>query len=736
MNLPKMTTSGYLKRSTLITSWIFSYVIIVSIPILISSLLLFRSLEFMREESKMLCQSDLENMGAVMDGYLEELRHIALSLSKNGEALSIIEASEFTPKEHYMLYVLQREMYKYVTTNTNVDNIGLLLMEHDTLLTHRSNTQISIDGDRFLDSRLIQSMEEGAFLQNYYYLPESGSITYILSLPYQHEESYQAYLFVTLNPEICQNICSYQDSHFFHIIFENSDILNSTPGSDQMAEDDLVFHHKSRISAVSYTMVFRSSKFAGRLHTIQFFMVACSIACVLFSILLVYYFTRKHYMPLLALVKKITPDYEERENEYQFLEKHIDSFQKKISTLEEEQIKNHAVMEDIYLVKLLHNAYSPEEYRQIERMPIWSTPPRETRKLNLAILVFTIDISSWKERGGAEENNNLIRFILKNILGNLIAPELGWQSAFLEEKLFLVIHGHHSMLNQACASITSQMPPLLNTFHIQIQIGISIGCRPLNQLHLLYKEALYALEYCLIYNIDYTYYNDSLSGQTASAYDAKHVIEIQRKFQNTVLAQNYDSAIEMLPELFDCNFKDDQHISLLRLNMYSLVNLYRSCLMGLSEKDGFLQSLANQQIASLLDCASLDTLREQLGHCLGALQEYKNSHSPSGQQELIGKIQEYVQIHYSDNSLSAGQIADVFNMPLSTVSKLFKKYTQMGLLDYIHHVRIRQAKKLLQTGKHTVSEVASMTGYLSTSSFIRVFKKYEGISPGALMESK
>ena len=88
MNLPKMTTSGYLKRSTLITSWIFSYVIIVSIPILISSLLLFRSLEFMREESKMLCQSDLENMGAVMDGYLEELDKIGLQ-----EYLSVVQTA-------------------------------------------------------------------------------------------------------------------------------------------------------------------------------------------------------------------------------------------------------------------------------------------------------------------------------------------------------------------------------------------------------------------------------------------------------------------------------------------------------------------------------------------------------------------------------------------------------------------------------------------------------------------
>lgn len=736
MNKTKTSQHKYMKRSTIITSWIFSYVVIVSIPILISSLLFFRSLEFMREESKMLCQSDLENMGAVMDGYLEEMRHIALSLSKNSEALSLIDSSEFTPREHYMMYVLQGEMYKYVTTNTNINYIGLLLMEQDIMLTHCSNTWLSHDSGRLLDARLIDTLEEGPFLQNYYYLPDNGTIAYVLSLPYQHRKNYNAYLFVTLNPEICQSIFSSQDSHSFHIAFENSNILNSTPGSEQIKEDDLVFRHESRISNVSYTMVFRSSKFASRLHTIQLLMAGCSITCVLFSIFLVYYFTRKHYLPLLALVKKITPDYEKKENEYQFLEKHIDSFQKKISTLEEEQIKNHAVMEDIYLAKLLHNAYSPEEYRQIERLPIWSTPAKEIRRLNLAVLVFTMDISSWKERGETEENNNLIRFILKNILDSLIDPELGWQSVFLEEKLSLVIHGPHSMLNQTCASITAQMPPLLNAFHIQIQIGISIGCRPLNQLYLLYKEALYALEYCLIYNIDYTYYNDSLGGQTASAYDAQHVIQIQRKFQNTVLAQNYDSAIEMLPELFDCNFKDDQHISLLRLNMYSLVSLYRSCLTGLGEKDSSLLPLANQQITSLLDCTSLDTLREQLGQCLTALQEYKNTHSPSGQQALINEIQEYVQIHYSDNSLSAGQIADDLNMPLSTVSKLFKKYTQVGLLDYIHHVRIKQAKKLLQTGKYTVSEVASMTGYLSTSTFIRVFKKYEGISPGASMESK
>lgn len=735
MKKPRMRQSKHLNGSTIVTSWIFSYVVIISIPILISSLLLFRSLEFMREESKMLYQSDLQNMGAVMDGYLEELRHVALSLSGNSEALSIIDAPEFTPKEHYMLYVLQEEMHKYVITNTNVNDIGFLLMDQDIMLTHSGNTLISYDGDRFLDAQLIQRLEEGTFLQNYYYLPGSGTITYILSLPYQHIETYNAYLFVTLNPTICQNIFHNQDSHSFYITFENSSILNATPGSEEISEDDLVFRHKSRVPSVSYTMVFRSSEISRRLSAIQLLMVSCSIACILFSILLVFYFTRKHYLPLLALAKKITPDYRKRENEYQFLEKHIDSFQKKISTLEEELVKNHAVMEDIYLAKLLNNAYSPEEYKQIERLPLWSSP-RETRKLNLAILVFAIDISSWKEKGEAEENTNLIRFILKNILGSLISPELGWQSVFLEDKLSLVIHGPHSMLNQACASIASQMPPLLNTFHIQIQIGISIGCQPLNQTHLLHREALYALEYCLIYNIDYTYYNDSLGGQTASAHNVQHVIEIQRKFQNTVLAQNYDAAIEMLPELFDCNFKDDQHISLLRLNMYSLVNLYRSCLMGLGEKDSTLLPLANQQITSLLNCTSLDTLREELSRCLEALQEYKDSHSPSGQQALINKIQEYVQIHYSDNSLSAGQIADDLNMPLSTVSKLFKKYTQMGMLDYIHHVRIGQAKKLLQTGKYTVSEVASMTGYLSTSSFIRVFKKYEGISPGTLLEPK
>lgn len=101
---------------------------------------------------------------------------------------------------------------------------------------------------------------------------------------------------------------------------------------------------------------------------------------------------------------------------------------------------------------------------------------------------------------------------------------------------------------------------------------------------------------------------------------------------------------------------------------------------------------------------------------------------------MIDEVKEYIEIHYSENTLSAGQVADYFQTPLSTISKLFKKHTHMGMLDYIHYVRINQAKTLLQTNKYTVNEVASMTGYLSASTFIRIFKKYEGISPGTLME--
>ena len=71
-------------------------------------------------------------------------------------------------------------------------------------------------------------------------------------------------------------------------------------------------------------------------------------------------------------------------------------------------------------------------------------------------------------------------------------------------------------------------------------------------------------------------------------------------------------------------------------------------------------------------------------------------------------------------------------MNTSYLSQYFRDQSGIGLLEYISRVRIKHAKALIQSEKGglTIKQVAQQVGFENLNSFIRVFKKYEGVTPG------
>lgn len=97
---------------------------------------------------------------------------------------------------------------------------------------------------------------------------------------------------------------------------------------------------------------------------------------------------------------------------------------------------------------------------------------------------------------------------------------------------------------------------------------------------------------------------------------------------------------------------------------------------------------------------------------------------------LEEKVKDFIFENYSDKVLNVSMLGDKFNMTPTYLSKLFKNYTGKSLLDFINMVRIEKAKELLEQEELTVAQVAEMVGFSNSNAFIRVFKKYEGITPG------
>jgi YesN/AraC family two-component response regulator len=115
---------------------------------------------------------------------------------------------------------------------------------------------------------------------------------------------------------------------------------------------------------------------------------------------------------------------------------------------------------------------------------------------------------------------------------------------------------------------------------------------------------------------------------------------------------------------------------------------------------------------------------------------YVNNNREYCSNPLIDKVMKYVNEYYQDENLNISMIGEAFSMTPSYVSKLFKELAGESLLDYINKTRLVQAKLLLIGGKYTVSEISLKVGYNDVNTFHRIFKKFEGITPGRYREVK
>ncbi len=93
-------------------------------------------------------------------------------------------------------------------------------------------------------------------------------------------------------------------------------------------------------------------------------------------------------------------------------------------------------------------------------------------------------------------------------------------------------------------------------------------------------------------------------------------------------------------------------------------------------------------------------------------------------------ILEWVRIHLTTD-LSLQTVAHEFNYSREHLARFFKKQMGMTLREYIHKNRIDRAKGLLCQSDANIREIAHRLGFEDEKYFMKLFKRYENMSPGA-----
>ncbi|WP_336516947.1 AraC family transcriptional regulator [Pollutibacter soli] len=97
-------------------------------------------------------------------------------------------------------------------------------------------------------------------------------------------------------------------------------------------------------------------------------------------------------------------------------------------------------------------------------------------------------------------------------------------------------------------------------------------------------------------------------------------------------------------------------------------------------------------------------------------------------QERINRILEFT---FSDfnRAITLEEVSAIANLSVAAFCKYFKTRTGKSYITFLSELRIQHACKLLKETKHSVMDVAFMSGFSNLSHFNRIFRKYSFMTP-------
>ncbi|MEE1043187.1 MAG: AraC family transcriptional regulator, partial [Clostridia bacterium] len=166
---------------------------------------------------------------------------------------------------------------------------------------------------------------------------------------------------------------------------------------------------------------------------------------------------------------------------------------------------------------------------------------------------------------------------------------------------------------------------------------------------------------------------------------------------------------------------------------------------GVAEALFFSQSTVLNQIASeykvSVSVPRFDSSKDavsvafEITECIEQLCEKMKG---NGKKEDVrsNQIIEYIEQRYTDSSFYMPELVGKFELSDRAIVQILKKATGDNFSNYVGKLRISKARDLLSSTNMPVSDVAGASGFDSSNSLYKAFKKVYGVSPSVYRESR
>lgn len=445
------------------------------------------------------------------------------------------------------------------------------------------------------------------------------------------------------------------------------------------------------------------------------------------SLLLAYFLLRKiivmNYAPLQTLMESFQVKRSRahhKKDEYQFLQEQITTLISTKSSLEREVSHSINTVKRLALVNLLVKPFIRQERGDLDE---------DIRALdrgqNMVMLI--------KEKTQPDSNDmsdvtdDMKNFIIDNIFNEKIGELCHCEMVDLDNHQVMIVHDSQLLSKESglWEIVYDLQQFVCENFGFCITVSGGGIHDNLEGIRESYLEACEAEEFIPVLEQDCIDYDD-VRDNTLRRYD--YSMQAEERIISAIQKNNAELATAFIDKILEMNFIEGQNSSNMRRCL--LNDLYCTLLKAADQKDCIDRIDVTQH--SFVVELSLAELKAKFARVVQRICNTQESQTDAGtDKELCQRVLAYVRENYQNKDLNISQTAQHFHMSPSNLSAIYKKETGKSLLKVINEVRIENAVEFLAKG-YSVIETAEKVGISESSSFIRLFKKHMGVTPGQM----
>ncbi|CAM3813265.1 helix-turn-helix domain-containing protein [Marinicrinis lubricantis] len=773
------------RRSVLLT-WALSYLVVLLLPVVCSTIVYMQSSKMLAHEIHTANDSLLKQLREMMDKQIEAVDRLNFELTWNPKVRELVDQHKYETYPEDFLYDLHnatKDLVLYQSAYTVADLFYVYIASRDTVLLpgvyrdaqfaydehHRSEAFRFEDWEHILQSNkfrgfvpMVRTDENGDSVP---------ALAYVSTYDYENSQPTGANVIMIDQPKLLTAINHIEAFNRGHVIIADanhqvlvSSLNKALPSELPFSELEEnggtflwesgehryeVFSIRSKVSGLRYISLIPSELYWQKAELVRRLTLLSITVSLLGGGGLMYFFLRKNYNPVQRIVhafKNKSKGLEKGANEFHFIERALDDTLSEMEQMMVQMKQQHYTLRSNFLARLLNGKLGgelpPEESLSTFNMELLSED-------FAVLLICTEDHDVFFERAhGKSENEklHLLHFIVTNVMEELVNKQ---HRGYMTESGDLLA----CLVSLSEKSPETRMRELLQTAHsaqdflaekysIYITVSISGIHKGLEQVSHAYQEALDAMEYKLVmgkqeilpYEEIEKYYSHA---ENDSGY--YYPLQLEQQLMNYVKIGDLDSGKAILEEILKMNF--GMHPVSVPVAKCFILDLVGTLIKGLAELGSGSENLLIQnpkRIDKLSSAETLTDMREQLMEMLQDACEYAGAKRQQNVQaakqkaldDLTSEVTAYIDANYTDPGLNVSMLGIHFDMKPTYLSKLYKDQTGEGLLSSINRRRIERAKKLISEERVTVNEAAEHSGFNDVGTFIRTFKKIEGITPG------